>query len=185
MEKQTKILLGLAAAGVVAYLIYKYRPVASTAVVTAVANPIVTDVTPIVNPITTKIDACAKDPHSYECAVQQGIGIIGPRKPIGIGTHIDCGDGTFGTDAVPCGVIHPVNVFVFQSLIKQDLDLTSLTQDSSSPNLNKLVDKDGNKVFREDTGYTKFISDGAGDTIVNYDLNGKYLSSYYDDGIRY
>jgi hypothetical protein len=60
MEKSTKIFLGLAAAGVVAYLVFKPKK--------AVAQS--KDI---------PYDACAKDPKSYECAVQQGGGGIIPR----------------------------------------------------------------------------------------------------------
>ena len=115
MDKNTKILLGLAAAGVVAYLVLKPK----------------------------KAVAAKKFPNDF------------PDTGKILSNRYD------------------------------NLDLSTLTQDASSPNLNKLVDKDGNTVFREGTGYTKFIAMNQGDTIIEYDLDGKFLNSSYDNGIRY
>jgi hypothetical protein len=68
MENNTKIALGLAAAVVVGYIVYNKSK-----------KPKVTKPAPNDFPFPSKIDACAKDPKSYECAVQKGGGGIIPR----------------------------------------------------------------------------------------------------------
>jgi hypothetical protein len=61
MEKNTKILLGLAAAGVVAYLVLKPKKESQTSQEWQKL---------------LKNDFCATDPNSYECYVQKGGGFM-------------------------------------------------------------------------------------------------------------
>jgi len=94
--------------------------------------------------------------------------------------------------------------------LTSDLDITSLIRDiqpndadSGSPYHSTTdsyqqytyVDKEGNMVYKNvalwDTaanGWYKNITNKnnrAGAWLIDYDINGKYISSRYDDGIRY
>jgi hypothetical protein len=96
------------------------------------------------------------------------------------------------------------------SNITSDLDITSLIRDiqpndadSGSPYHSTTdsyqqytyLDKEGNRVYKNVALYDKAgnewfktINDKnniAANWSINYDINGKYISSYYDDGIRY
>ena len=96
------------------------------------------------------------------------------------------------------------------SNLTNDLDITSLIRDiqpndadSGSPYHSTTdsyqqytyIDKEGNRVYKKVALYDKAgnewfktINDKnnrAANWSINYDINGKYISSYYDDGIRY
>ena len=136
MEKNTKILIGLAAIGVVAYLLLKPKKAVTKSNI------------PPFNDFPDR-----------------------SKLPINLNNLMN-------------GVSPDLSKY------NQDLDLSSLTQDTTSPNINKLIDREGNTIFREDdngfSGYTKIINlSQGGDIIIDYNLNGKFIKSSYDNGIRY
>jgi hypothetical protein len=122
MEKQTKILLGLAAAGVVAYLILKGKKTSSTTdKLSSILNKNdrlicpdgYTFATRVVGGVVGLAPACKDKNGNWSNVVpilnpnyvlpSDSDELITKIQPIGKGTRVDCGDGTFATDALPCG----------------------------------------------------------------------------------
>lgn len=109
MEKQTKILIGLAAAGVVAYLVYNKSKNSKATIVTAVLPP-----------MSAKMPVVKDDVPMSNIDWKKLMDGIDMSKPSQMCP--DCG--TIGGNPIPISQVHPADEYVFG--IPSNIDTTGL-----------------------------------------------------------